>query len=325
MDSIARLTPVGIRDIWLSEDKDFTPWLADHADLLGAALSMDLVHQGTEVPVGQYSADLVFREVSEESREKLVVVENMFDTTDHDHVGKLITYAAGLKVGYAVLLAPKFRDEHRSALNWLNTISSNDFGFFGLVLKVWSIGDSPPAPQLLVDVQPDNWSRSVRAAHDSGLTETQQAYLRFWDAFLPEFRNTYPGWTNATKPSKGSWMAFSSSRSGLLRYNAAFCWPDKHKEYRLRAEAYIDTKDQVTTKEVYDQLYNQKEQIEQAVGEELEWDRIDDKRASRVSFYFPDTIRVAEEERWPEARPWLIQAMGKMKSAFNPILEELDD
>ena len=120
-------------------------------------------------------------------------------------------------------------------------------------------------------------------------------------------------------------MAFSSSRSSLLRYNAAFCWPDKYKEYRLRAEAYIDTKDQATTKGVYDQLHDQKERIEQAVGEELEWDRIDDKRASRVSLYFPDTIRVAEEERWPEARPWLIQAMGKMRSAFNPVLQELPE
>ena len=283
---------------------------------------MDLVHEGTEVTVGQYSADLVFRE---EPTEKLIVVENMFGDANHDHLGKLITYAAGLEVGYAVLLATEFRDEQRSALNWLNTISTNDFGFFGLVLKAWRIGDSPPAPQLMVDVQPDNWSRSVRASHNSGPTETQQAYLRFWTEFLPEFRDAHPGWTSATAPSKGNWMAFSSSRSGLLRYNAAFCWPDKYKEYRLRAEAYIDTRDQVTTKEVYDQLHAQKEQIEQAVGEELEWDRIDDKRASRVSLYLPGTIRVVEEERWPEARPWLIQAMGKMRSAFNPVLQELPE
>ena len=159
MDSIARLTPVPIRNVWSKEDKDFTPWLADHADILGEALEMDLVHEGTEVSVGQYSADLVFRE---ESTEKIIVVENMFGDTDHDHLGKLITYAAGLKAGYAVLIAPEFRSEHRSALNWLNTISADDFGFFGLALKAWRIGGSSPAPQLWVEVQPDNWSRSVR-------------------------------------------------------------------------------------------------------------------------------------------------------------------
>lgn len=323
MDSIAKLTPVPIRDIWSKEDKDFTPWLADHADLLSVALGMDLVHEGTEVSVGQYSADLVFREVSEESREKLIVVENMFDTTDHDHVGKLITYAAGLKVGYAVLIAPKFRAEHRSALNWLNTISTDDFGFFGLVLEAWRIGGSSPAPWLRVDVQPDNWSRSVGASHNSSLTGTQQAYLRFWATFLPEFREAHPGWTNATTPSKGSWMAFSSSRSNLLRYVASFYWTTKRG---LRAEAYIDTKDEVTTKKVYDHLHDKKQHIEEAVGHELEWDRIDDKRASRVSLYFPDALRVTDsEERWPELRVWLIQAMGKMRSAFDPILQELGD
>ena len=321
MDGIEILIPVPIREVWPDEAKDFTPWLADNADLLGKALRMDLVHEETEAAVGSYSADLVFRE---ESTGKLLVVENMFGDADHDHLGKLITYAAGLEVGYAVLLATEFRDEQRSALNWLNTISTSDFGFFGLVLKAWRIGDSPSAPQLIVDVQPDNWGRSVRASHDSGLSETQQAYLRFWGAFLPEFRNAHPGWTNAVTPSKGSWMAFPSSRSNLLRYVASFYWTNKGRG--LRADVYIDTKDTVTTKKVYDQLHDKKQQIEQDVGEELEWDRIDDRRASRVSLYFPDALRVTDsKERWSELYAWLIQAMGKMRSAFDPILKELDD
>ena len=66
------------------------------------------------------------------------------------------------------------------------------------------------------------------------------------------------------------------------------------------------------------------QQIEEIVGESLDWDRIDDKRASRVSLYFPEEIRVADEKRWPEAWDWLIEAMGKMRSAFNPVIQDLE-
>ena len=318
MDGIGTLSPVDIRKVWADEARDFTPWLAENADLLGEALGMDLLHERTEAAVGRYSADLVFRA---ESTSRLVVVENMFGATDHDHLGKLITYAAGLEAGYAVLLAPELRDEHHSALAWLNSISTDDFGFFGIVLEAWRIGDSIPAPRLRVEVKPDDWSRSVRAARGSELTETQQAYQRFWDEFLPVFRDAYPGWTRATKPQKVPWMSFPSSRSGLLKHAATFCRPAG--QYRLRAEAYIDGGDEKANKSTFDALYEKKLLIEKAVGETLDWERLDGKRASRIALYFPTEIRVTEEQRWPEARSWLVQAMGKMRDAIRPILEEL--
>ena len=318
MHSIGTLEPVDIREVWATEAGEFTPWLAGNADVLGEALGMDLLHEQTEAAVGRYSADLVFRE---ESTDRIVVVENLFGPTDHDHLGKLIAYAAGLEAGYAVLLAPEFRDEHRSALDWLNFISAPDFGFFGVVIEAWRIGDSLPAPRLRLDVKPDNWSRSVQSARNAGLTDTQKAYLRFWDAFLPAFRDAHPGWTRATVPQKVHWMSFPSARSGLLKYNAAFC--RSVRGYGLRAEEYIDTGDQATTKEAFDELHEKRRRIEQTVGEELDWDRLDDKQSSRISLYFPDEIRVTEEQRWPEVRTWLVQAMGRMRDALNPVLAEL--
>ena len=319
MGDIGALSPVSVREVWAGESRDFTPWLAENADRLGEALGMDLIHEQTEAPVGRYSADLVFRDASTDG---LIVVENMFGATDHDHLGKLITYAAGLEASYAVLLAPEFREEHRSALNWLNSISADDFGFFGVVLEAWRIGDSLPAPRLRVDVKPDSWGRSVRAARvNSEANERERTYQRFWDEFLPAFRDRYPDWTRTMAPSKRGYMSFPSSRSNLLRYSAAFCRSEG--SYRLRAEAYIDTGDAGTTKAAFDDLHRRKEQMEKAVGEDLEWDRMDDKRGARISIYFPHEIRVSEEERWPDARSWLVEAMGRMRDAFNPVLQEL--
>ena len=111
MDGLGTLSPVGVRDVWSGESGEFTPWLAENADLLGEALGMDLLHEQTEAPVGRYSADLVFRE---SSRDELVVVENMFGPTDHDHMGKLITYAARLGASYTVLKARWLRSSQLS-------------------------------------------------------------------------------------------------------------------------------------------------------------------------------------------------------------------
>lgn len=318
MDGVGTLSPVDIRKVWPGEASDFIPWLAESADLLSEALGMDLVHEHTEAKVGRYCADLVFREAS---TGRLLVVENMFGATDHDHLGKLITYAAGLEAGYAVLLAPELRDEHRSALTWLNSISTEDFGFFGIVLEAWRIGDSIPASMLRVEVKPDDWSRSIRAAHSSGLTETQQAYQRFWGEFLPAFHDAHPGWTRAAAPSKNSWMSFPSSRSGLLKYSAAFCRP--YGKYQLRAEAYIEGGGSDTSKNTFDALHGKKQQIEQVVGEVLDWTRLDHRRASSISLYFPEEVQITDDVRWPEARAWLVQAMGRMRNAINPVLEGL--
>ena len=320
MEGIGALSPVDVRAVWADEARDFTPWLAENADLLGEALGMDLLHEETEAAVGRYSADLVFREVS---TDRLVVVENLFGPSDHDHLGKLIVYAAGLEAGYAVLLAPEFRDEHRAALDWLNSISAEDFGFFGIVLEAWRIGDSLSAPRLRVEVKPNNWSRSVRAVQSLEASESEQAYERFWMEFLPSFREAHPDWTRRSAPRKKNYMTFKSALSRVLRYSASFCREDGRR--RLRAEACIETGDSETTKEAFDLLLEKKARIEQSVGEVLDWDRLDNSKRSRISLYFPGEIKIADEERWPEARDWLIQAMGKMRAAFDPVLQELQD
>ena len=318
MQHIGKLLAVDVTKVWDDEPNGFTPWLEKNTDYLGEALGMDLRHEQTEVPVGKYRADLLFLDVTSDKR---VVVENMFNETDHDHVGKLLTYAAGLDAAYAVLIAPSFRAEHRSALNFLNHISKEDFGFFGLVLEAWKIGESLPAPHLRVEVEPDNWTRSVRASHGGGLSNTERLYQRFWDAFMQSFHDEYPGWSRASNPRKYSWMSFPSSRSSILRYSAAFCKPTG-KDYGLRAEAYIDTGDAKENGEVFDRLLNQRERIEQSVGAELEWDRLEGKRASRISWYFPKDMHVSQEDTWGEARIWLVEAVGKVRDAFNPVLDE---
>ena len=136
---IASLDEVPLREVWPDEARDFTPWLAANPDQLGKALQMDLELEGSEFAVGPFSADVVLQDANSGQR---VVVENLLVTTDHDHLGKLITYAAGLEARWAVLVARSFRPEHRSAL----TLAQFDLGRGERLF--WNRGARSPHRQL---------------------------------------------------------------------------------------------------------------------------------------------------------------------------------
>ena len=315
MPTIDTLIPVPVRELWSNEANDFTPWLHDNPEILGALLGTELFPEDREVAVGRYSADLLFRD----STDRIVVVENMFGPTDHDHLGKLITYSAGLDAGVAVLIAEEFRDEHRSALDWLNHISQNDFAFFGVIIEAWRIGDSNPAPQLRVDTQPDNWSRAVRSTASSDST-IAQLYRRFWGRFLPELheaRQARPKWSRVSTPSKRQWMSFGSARSELLRYNPCFCAVPTRG---CRVEAYLDST-RIDPSQVFDWLHVRRNEIDDAIDQEVDWDRLDGKRACRVSVYFPDEVRVGDEDRLDDLIEWMVPTLCELKNAIDPVIE----
>ena len=186
MIDVASLVDVPLREVWGVETQ-FTQWLAAHPYHLGRALHMDLEPEGTEVAVGPFSADVVLRDVETGHR---VIVEILLNATDHDHLGKLITYAAGLEGRWAVLMASSFRSEHRSALNWLNSISGEGRGFFGIEVHAVRIEDSPLAIQLEVVVEPDNFSRRARIGAKT-VSETKARYFEWWEEFLPAFHDTH--------------------------------------------------------------------------------------------------------------------------------------
>ena len=129
---VGRLVEVPLREIWAHEAGHFTPWLADHVEYLADVLGMRLETVGTEMPVGPFAVDIVLRDLD---TGRHVVVENFLETNDHGHLGQLITYAAGLDASCAVLVAKDFKPDHRSALEWLNRISTPETRFFGVQVK----------------------------------------------------------------------------------------------------------------------------------------------------------------------------------------------
>ena len=177
--SLGKLEPVDLRAYWDLEDRDFTPWLAheDNLNELARAIGLDSLQlEGTEQAVGDFSADIVASD-----DDNVVVIENQLGKTDHDHLGKLITYASAQKAKTVVWISRELRNEHRQALDWLNHTARGEVRFFGLEIELWKIGDSNAAPKFNVVVQPTDFELpTTRGGAPPPLVE------EFWQEF-PEF------------------------------------------------------------------------------------------------------------------------------------------
>ena len=153
MHEFARFRSVQLRDIWPHEAHDFTPWLAENLVFLAEALGLDLELEATEKRVGDFRADIVGRNRTDNSR---LIIENQLEKSNHSHLGKILTYAAGLDAATIIWIAEKFRPEHRDVLNWLNRNTSAALQFFGVEIEVFQIADSPYAPEFTVVTDMNN-------------------------------------------------------------------------------------------------------------------------------------------------------------------------
>lgn len=213
--SLGRLTSVDLREAWLGEASEFTPWLAedDNLKLLGDTIGLDLELEATEKDVGPFRADILCRDTTTNA---WVLIENQLERTDHSHLGQIITYAAGLNAVTIVWIAKQITEEHRAALDWLNQITAEEVNFFGLEIELWRIGESQRAPKFNVVSKPNNWADVVRkqtsgAANES---ETQRFYREYWASFMDyaEQRSTK---FKRRAPQPQYWMDFAVGRSSF--------------------------------------------------------------------------------------------------------------
>jgi RecB family endonuclease NucS len=114
---IAKLDKVDLRELWRHEALDFTKWLAepDNLELLSDEIGIGIELVQTEANVGRYNVDIL---AQEENTGKKIIIENQLESTDHAHLGQLITYAAGLEAEYIIWLVREARDEHQQAVDW---------------------------------------------------------------------------------------------------------------------------------------------------------------------------------------------------------------
>lgn len=303
---LGRLTEIeDPRTVWPHEAHNFTPWLAANADVLASALGIDIELTSTEHPVGGFSLDLIGNDVT---HGKKLIVENQLTPSDHGHLGQLLTYAAGTDAATIVWIALAFRDEHRQALDWLNAQTGPDIHFFAVELHVVQIGDSTPAPLLDVVVSPNDWQKTVKAAAaaDSGKASL---YRAFWAKFLDRLTSSRPAWSKAKDGTFNSWFPMSVGLPKHCRITASFTG-----DGRLRSEFYVDYPTQEQCKQVFDSLHSDRVAFEAAYGRELDWQRLDDRKACRIADHIDGTVEQTEQH--DQYLGWFIDAGDRMRKAL---------
>jgi hypothetical protein len=245
-----------------------------------------------------------------------ILIENQFGKTDHDHLGKLITYASGLKARTVILIGEEIREEHRSALDWLNGISDDHHQFFAVSVELWRIGDSKLAPRFNVVVKPNNWERLVNSTTTlitDGLSELRQLYIRYWAAFGEHVR-ARNGSLQPRKPFPQQWTGFGIGRTGC-ELNAFINTTDRW----IRAELTLGGKE---GKAYFTSLKSERPEIDAALSFPVEWEDQEGKLQSRVSVTLPDT-NPNQESDWPRQHDWLATRLAALEKVFRPRLAQI--
>jgi hypothetical protein len=306
---IGRLESVPLRTLWSSEARDFTAWLAENLEFLSQALGTDLSLLEQEGAAGAFSVDLV----AEDASGQQVVIENQLERTDHDHLGKLITYLSNLDAKMAVWITSDPRPEHEQAVHWLNEVVPADTAFYLVKVEAYRIGDSPPAPQLIVVAGPSPEAREV-GEQKKELAERHVSRLAFWKQLLERAKQKTSLHARIS-PSKENWLSTGAGKSGVS-YNYVIRMAD------ARIELYIDCGNATENKRIFDALASQKDEIERRFGDELEWHRLDNLQTSRIARMIPGG-GLRDEDRWPEIHDRMIDAMARFEQAMRPHIKRL--
>ncbi|MEZ9525283.1 DUF4268 domain-containing protein [Enterovibrio norvegicus] len=308
------LNKVPLRNMWPHEALNFTPWLAGNVDSLGLALGLELELIKEEASVGDFSLDLLARDLS---TSKLAIIENQLTQTDHDHLGKLLTYAAGFDASFVIWVAESIRDEHRQALEWLNNRTDTDTQFFAVVVEVLKIDDSKPAYNFKPVVFPNEWhkSKSKRTASNQASPRGEK-YRSYFQGLIDDLREKHH-FTAAKAGQPQNWYSFSSGVSGAS-FGANFC-----QGYKVRTELYIDRGDAEENMLLLKYLEQEKSTIESELGQPLSWETIDGKRATRVALYRDGFIENPNSEL-EAIKEWHISNLLKFKAMFTKHLREFN-
>ena len=298
---LGRLEKVDLREVWKHEALNFTNWLAreENINLLSDTIGIDIEIVGTEKSIGSFNVDMVARDRSTDSK---IIIENQLERTDHDHLGKIITYASGYDADTIIWLVKDVRDEHRKAVEWLNSHLDERINIFLIRIEVWKIGDSMPAPKFSIVESPNNWAKILKSTSSTGITElsnTKKLQIDFWTKFKEqEERVNY----SIRSPRPQAWLDIGL---GTGKY---FMRVEVYKK-KLRVSILVQN-----DKDVYISLYEKRVEIENCFDESLEWEEKDGRTVGKISCS-KDFI-LDETEEWDKNIEWIVNQSNKFVKCF---------
>lgn len=298
-----KLKKIDLRKAWTNEAFDFTRWLAQEENMaiLSEEIGIEMATIQTEANVGKFSVDIL---AEEESTGRKIVIENQLEMTNHDHLGKIVTYASGIDAQIVIWIVKEVRDEHKRAIDWLNEHTGEDINFFAIKMELWQIGDSDYAPKFQIISKPNEWAKVVKQSAAKGqLTETKTLQLEFWNS-LKEFIENNKSFLKMRTPRPQHWYDVSIGSSGVhisLTFNSF--------EGIIACELYIPDDEGL-----YKRLFENRSRIEKELGEKLIWMDLPGRKASRIKSITRGKVELREQ--WNQYFSWFKNEAEKFHTVF---------
>lgn len=306
-NGIGRIQRVALRRVWRHEAQDFTTWLEDNIDVLEDATGLRLSGVEREHPAGAFSVDLI----AEDTDGRAVVIENQLEKSDHDHLGKLLTYLVGIQARLAIWIVADPRPEHVSVITWLNESSSADF--YLLKIEAVRIGNSVPAPLLTQIAGPSEETREVGRTKKE-MAERERLRYRFFSGLLEYAKSKTQLHANISPSSQG-WAATGAGMTGVIFGYVA-------RQHDARVELYMEARDAEENRRIFEALARNKDDIETEFGGSLEWQPLEGRKACRI-LHRIRTGGYRDEDKWKAVYVEMVDAMMKLASACKPHLNRI--
>jgi hypothetical protein len=297
------------RQKWISEAREFTPWLATNISALTSAVGLELEVENTEVACGPYSADILAKDTG---TGQYVVIENQLEKTNHDHLGKAITYASVLNASCIIWMASEFSEEHIKALDWLNDNTNEDVAFYGIQIELWQIDESKPALRFNVVSRPNEAVRqAAKTKANEDLSSNRRFQLDFWTRFKDKLASTKKI-PSLHSPRGRYWFDVSIGRAHIHISN--ICNTDKNI---VGIRIYIGNK---ITSYMLPFLESKKEEIEKLIGQQLLWNPNPNNRDKIIALFHETEFN--DPKKVEDALQWLVDYTIKFRDTFSKIVQQ---
>ena len=308
MSAIGKLQRVPLREVWKHEAYNFTRWLQDNLEVLNDVLGISLSNAEREQSAGDFSVDLV----AEDHSGNTVIIENQLEKSNHDHLGKLITYLVAFEAKTAIWIVADPRPEHVSAVAWLN--ESYAASFYLVKLEAIKIDESPAAPLLTLIVGPSEETREAGKTKQE-IASRYNDRQRFWTDLLEQAKTKTRLFSNISPCQWGEIWTTAGGRGLQYKFSA--------RQHDAGVELYIDrTESEEINKRILASLAQHKDEIENIFGEALEWDSKEGRRSCRIWKQISGG-GYRDDERWPEIHNQMIDVMIRLDKALKPHIAQI--
>lgn len=303
---LSHIEKIDLRDVWAHEAHDFTQWLAEEENLsaLGDVLGVDLELLETESSVGSFSADIF---AIESGTSRKVVIENQLEETNHDHLGKIITYAAGKDAQLVVWIVARARDEHKQAIEWLNEHTDSEFGFFLVEIEVWRIDNSMAAPRFNIVERPNDWAKAIKQSE--GLSDVKKLYLQYWNQYREKALSD-TAFSKHFKPQKPRPQHWTTLSVGTSKYHISLISSIQKKTVGL--EFYVPD-----DKEIGQRAIDNMSTFEEALN--VKGNEINGTKASGIRFLLEGADISSDVEKWDSYLDWQMEKALLLREVINQL------